>query len=171
MKKFLKRITCGLITTIMLLTFFGCGINNQEDVNTNNKKDVSANSQEKVSTNNLEDVIIGTWDVSWSRDEDYTFRNDGSIKISNNGSLGDFKYKIDGNMLYIYYTYGDYDFSDEEEEEYEVKEDKDGNYYVIRSRLEYAFEVEIISNDSLKLYEINDDGTKTNVVEYMDRIS
>lgn len=155
----MRKIISFLLCTAMV---FLIGCSNSSSGGSNNIENTG---------NNLEDVIIGTWDVSWSRDEDYTFRNDGSIKISNNGSLGDFKYEIDGNMLYIYYTYGDYDFSDEEEEEYEVKEDKDGNYYVIRSRLEYAFEVEIISNDSLKLYEIKDDGTKTNVVEYMDLIS
>ena len=139
MKKYVKRIACGIIAAIMMFALVSCG------------------------GNDLKDVIIGTWDVPWDSD-DCTFRNDGSIEDSYHD-----KYEIDGNMLYLYYTNADYDFPDEEEDE--VEEDFYGEYYVTKTKLNHVYEVEIISNDSLKLIEINDDGTKDDETQYMDRIS
>ena len=100
MNKYVKRIACSLITAIMFLTFVGCGINNQEDVNPNNKEDVSANSQEKVSTNNLEDIIVGTWDAQSFGE--FVFKDDGTCAINSSDEDNSATYRIDGNKVLLY---------------------------------------------------------------------
>ncbi len=133
MKKFLKKITCGIIAAVIMFALVGCGDNSNGNGNSI-----------KIGGSNLEDIIVGTW--GWtSSSYDYTFRNDGSLTYNGGYDNADVytKYEIDGNMLYIYWGISSED----------------------------VYEVEILSNDSLKVYEIYDDGTKANEAEYMDRIS
>ena len=105
MKSFVKKNACGLISAIMFFTFVGCGINNQEDVNTNNKEDVSANSQEKVSTNNLEDIIVGTWDAQSFGE--FVFKDDGTCTINSSDEDNSATYRIDGNKVLLYEDNGE----------------------------------------------------------------
>ncbi len=77
MKKYVKRIACGIIATIMMFALVSCG------------------------GNDLEDVIIGTWDISWNGSVNPSFRNDGSISVNEYKWLYD-SYDINGNILRIY---------------------------------------------------------------------